>query len=52
MTTYTYWSNLETVQVTARCLESLIRLATAHARVRLSSKVDNRDCIAVLELLS
>mmetsp|Transcript_3984 Transcript_3984/g.12045 ORF Transcript_3984/g.12045 Transcript_3984/m.12045 type:complete len:406 (-) Transcript_3984:847-2064(-) len=41
-----------TLPVTARCLESLIRLATANAKVRLSEAVDERDCNAALELLS
>ena len=40
------------VQVTARCLEALIRLATANAKVRLSGSVDEMDCHAALELLS
>ena len=33
------------LQVTARCLESLIRLSTAHAKVRLSRVVEEEDCI-------
>lgn len=41
-----------TLPVTARCLESLIRLATANAKVRLSETVDERDCCAALDLLS
>jgi DNA replicative helicase MCM subunit Mcm2 (Cdc46/Mcm family) len=40
------------LQVTARCLESLIRIATAHAKVRLSPLVDSRDCHAALKFLS
>jgi len=38
--------------VTARCLESLIRIATAHAKVRLSTIVDGRDCHTALMFLS
>ena len=38
--------------VTARCLESLIRIATAHAKVRLSAHVDCRDCAHALQLVS
>jgi DNA replication licensing factor MCM3 len=30
--------------VTVRTLESLIRLATAHAKCRLGEKVEERDC--------
>mmetsp|Transcript_5549 Transcript_5549/g.18875 ORF Transcript_5549/g.18875 Transcript_5549/m.18875 type:complete len:508 (-) Transcript_5549:511-2034(-) len=41
-----------TLPVTARCLEALIRLSTAHAKVRLSSSVNKSDCVAALELLS
>jgi DNA replication licensing factor MCM3 len=41
-----------TLPVTARCLESLIRIATAHAKVRLSPLVDSRDCHAALKFLS
>lgn len=41
-----------TLPVTARCLESLVRLSTAHAKVRLSRTIDERDCATALELLS
>jgi len=41
-----------TLPVTARCLESLIRIATAHAKVRLSALVDGRDCQTALKFLS
>mmetsp|Transcript_24201 Transcript_24201/g.81586 ORF Transcript_24201/g.81586 Transcript_24201/m.81586 type:complete len:862 (+) Transcript_24201:205-2790(+) len=41
-----------TLPVTARCLESLIRLSTAHAKARLSTVIEDRDCAAALELMS
>ena len=41
-----------TLPVTARCLESLIRLSTAHAKLRLSNVVDDRDCVKALEIMS
>jgi len=41
-----------TLPVTARCLESLIRIATAHAKVRLASLIESRDCQAALKFLS
>jgi len=39
-------------QVTARCLESLIRLSTATAKVRLSDHVTVKDCMTAFNLLS
>jgi DNA replicative helicase MCM subunit Mcm2 (Cdc46/Mcm family) len=45
-------SDDRTLPVTARCLESLIRIATAHSKVRLSNIVDGRDCHAALKFLS
>lgn len=38
--------------VTPRTLEALIRLATAHAKARLSSRVDKKDAEAAAELLN
>lgn len=37
--------------MTARTLETLIRLATAHAKARLSPAVDERDALAAEEIL-
>lgn len=37
--------------MTARTLETLIRLSTAHARARLSTTIDEGDAIAAVELV-
>ena len=58
VTTYTALRNDEmegnqrkTSPMTARTLETLIRLATAHAKSRLSSRVEERDALAAEAIL-
>lgn len=43
---------IQTLPITARCLETMIRLASAHAKLRISSEITIEDVKAVFEVLN
>lgn len=55
MSIFTFFKSVtafQTQPITARALETLIRLSTAHAKARLSRTVDVEDAEAAIEMVS
>ena len=45
-------ANQKVMPITVRSLESLIRLATSHAKLRLSKEIEIEDCEIAIELMT
>jgi len=44
-------SMTQTLPITARCLETIIRLSTAHAKMRISTEIETQDVDAVFRVM-
>merc|ERR1711879_467758 len=40
-----------TLPITARCFETMIRLSSAHAKLRLSKRIEKKDVEAIMKVL-